>query len=128
MIKLIAGLLALTLVLTPYTVEVTVHASGVPAFPFAHYSDVIGVTPIGPACTSISEQVTELRAFGYRILSSKDRDVFIHESPEGLPDFVYFAKGTGEDDKVHVTRSLTIDEARAAYPTGPCAFFTERDV
>lgn len=99
----------------------------VPSLPFAHYSDVHGVTPIGPACTSVSEDVTELRTAEYRILSSRERDVFMHLGENGQVDYVYFARGTSGDNTIHVVRALSIDAARVAYPTGPCAYFTERE-
>lgn len=102
-------------------------AASVPPFPFAHYSDIHGVTPIGPACTTVTDGVTELSTADYRILSSVEKDVFIHLA-EGAPDYVYFAKGTSGADVINVVRSLTIDAARVAYPTGPCPYFVEKEV
>jgi hypothetical protein len=112
--------LLLTLVLAPVEVSVIWGASA-PAFPYRTYSEV-PAEPIGPACQG---DATELRTAEWRILSSSERDIFLHLDPAGSVDYVYFIKDTSKEGVMNVVRVLTLEEARKAYPAGPCVYFRE---
>lgn len=110
-------------VLAPYTVQVSVRAESVPPFPYHRYSEVPGVVPTGgKICGDLAE---DIQSTEYRIISGKDRDIFLHKGPGDEADYVYFAKGTSVEGVIHVIHAYTVEEAKAAYPAGPCSYFTE---
>ncbi len=80
---------------------------------------------MGPACEGIAEDV-RTRDGAYRILSSKTRDIFMH-IVNGEVDYVYFFEGTSAEGVLHLKRALTLEQAKAMYPAGPCSYFTERE-
>ena len=94
-----------------------------PPFPYHRYSEIPSVEPIGPTCPE--GDVMELHSGeAYRILSTKERDIFIHFE-QGEVDYVYFAQGNGAEGIIHIVHAYTVDEAKAHYPAGPCSYFHE---
>lgn len=93
----------------------------IPPFPYINYEDVPNVDVRGPVCDG---SVMLIEGPVWRILSSQQRDMFIHKGPDGEFDYVYFV--VGASSPVHVRFALTIDEAKRRY-ANPCVFFEERD-
>jgi hypothetical protein len=117
---LVTALVALALVLAPFAVVVGADA---PRFPFKTYAEIPvqaaqpGVCDGGVTYFLINE---EWSSFG-----SATKDIFIHKTPDGGVDYVYFAVGTADDGKVTVTRVLPLEEAKRLYPD-PCTYFREQ--
>jgi hypothetical protein len=96
-----------------------------PPFPFETYASVPVVTGSGqPSCENggIVYQIGDGR--DWRVISWKDRDLFIHFGADGQADWAYLTVDKG-DGKIRVARVIPAAEARMLYPSG-CEYGDER--
>jgi len=97
--------------------------AGAPPFPWRTYKDIPVAQQIAITCDGAAGmyQITE----AWRVVSSSERDVFIHLGPDGQVDWVYFTEG-GPMTPIRVKRVLSLAQAQAQFPD-PCVWILEGD-
>ena len=99
-------------------------AAGAPPFPYTRYADVPVSGPMQQVCNNGGQLGLIALGQEWRVLSWKDRDLFIHFDAEGKADWVYLTVDKG-DGTIRILRVLPASEARALYPSG-CEYGDER--
>ena len=101
----------------------SVSAATAPPFPFRTYADATMTSAAVPVCEN-GGQMAQLGP-EWRVISWRDRDLFIHLDGTGTPDWAYFTVGQA-GGTITIKRVLPVEQAKRLYPTG-CEYGDEKD-